>query len=112
VIKTRAEYERIVDELEMLTRKADPTAEDDTLAELLGKLIQDYSESEYPVPEVSPNKVLQFLLDQRGLKQADLVPAIGARSQVSDMVTGRRGISKSQAKKLAKYFHVSPEVFI
>jgi len=37
---------------------------------------------------------------------------IGSRAQVSDLVNGRRGISKAQAKKLAQFFHVSVELFI
>jgi HTH-type transcriptional regulator/antitoxin HigA len=37
---------------------------------------------------------------------------IGSRSQVSDLVSGKRGISKAQAKKLAEFFHVSIELFI
>jgi HTH-type transcriptional regulator/antitoxin HigA len=51
-------------------------------------------------------------MQQRGLKQADLVPVLGSRAQVSDLVNGKRGISKTQAKALAKYFGVSIELFI
>jgi HTH-type transcriptional regulator/antitoxin HigA len=56
--------------------------------------------------------MLQYLMEQRGLKQADLVPVIGSRAQVSDIVNGKRGISKAQAKKLAAFFHTSVELFI
>jgi HTH-type transcriptional regulator/antitoxin HigA len=56
--------------------------------------------------------MLRYLMEQRGLRQADLVPVLGSRSQVSDAVTGRRAISKAQAKKLAAYFHTSPDLFI
>jgi HTH-type transcriptional regulator/antitoxin HigA len=52
------------------------------------------------------------MIEERGLKQADLVDAIGSRSQVSDIVNGRRGISKAQAKKLAAYFRVNIEIFL
>lgn len=51
-------------------------------------------------------------MDQRGLRQADLVPVLGSRAQVSDIVTGKRGISIRQAKKLAEFFHTGPEMFI
>ncbi len=37
---------------------------------------------------------------------------IGSRSQVSDLVSGKRGISKAQAKKFAEYFRCSFELFI
>ncbi len=47
-----------------------------------------------------------------GLKQADLVPVLGSRAQVSAVVNGTRGISKAQAKKLAEFFHTSTDRFI
>jgi HTH-type transcriptional regulator/antitoxin HigA len=52
------------------------------------------------------------LLEQRELKQKDLIPVLGASSAVSDILSGKRSISKSQAKKLAEFFRVSAEYFI
>jgi HTH-type transcriptional regulator/antitoxin HigA len=46
------------------------------------------------------------------LKQADLVPVLGSRAQAADLVNGKRGISKSQAKKLAEFFRVTADPFI
>jgi HTH-type transcriptional regulator/antitoxin HigA len=51
-------------------------------------------------------------MEQRGLKQSGLVPVLGSRSQVSDLVNGKRGIGQAQIKKLAACFRVSPELFI
>jgi len=56
--------------------------------------------------------MVQFLMEQRGLKQADLVPVLSSRAQVSDLVNGKRGISKAQIKKLAQFFDVSTDLFI
>lgn len=56
--------------------------------------------------------MVRFLMDQRGLRQADLVPVLGTRTQVSEIVSGKRGISKAQAKRLAEFFHTSVELFI
>jgi HTH-type transcriptional regulator / antitoxin HigA len=53
-----------------------------------------------------------FLMEQSRLKQADLVLVLGSRPQVSDLVNGKRGISKARAKKLTEYFGVSAELFI
>jgi HTH-type transcriptional regulator/antitoxin HigA len=55
--------------------------------------------------------MVKHLMEQRGLRQADLVPLLGSRAQVSDLVNGKRGISKAQVKALAEYFSVSPELF-
>lgn len=112
VIKTDEEFDRMVEMMEAIDRKANATPEEQALSELLMKLIQDYDDTHHPIPDVEPYKVVQYLMEQRGLKQADLVAVIGSRAQVSDIVNGKRGISKVQAKKLAEFFHTSVELFI
>ncbi|MCP5109741.1 MAG: helix-turn-helix domain-containing protein [bacterium] len=113
VIETEREYERLAGELEKLDFSKEAIApEQKALAELLARLIEDYEERRYPVPEASPPEVLRFLMEQRGLRQADLVGVVGSRSLVSDIVNGKRAVSKRLAKKLAAHFHVSAEVFL
>jgi HTH-type transcriptional regulator/antitoxin HigA len=51
-------------------------------------------------------------MEQRGLRQAALVEAVGSRAQVSGLVSGRRGVSKAQAKRLAEFFYVPADLFI
>jgi HTH-type transcriptional regulator / antitoxin HigA len=60
----------------------------------------------------NPHEMVRYLMEQRGLTQADLVPVPGSHAQASDLVNGKRGISKAQVKKLAEYFGVSPELFL
>jgi HTH-type transcriptional regulator/antitoxin HigA len=74
-------------------------------------LVQDYDDK-IELPEVPPNELTRFLMDQRGLRQTDLVEVIGSRAQVSDLLSGRRGISKAQAKRLAEFFRVPADLFI
>jgi HTH-type transcriptional regulator / antitoxin HigA len=51
-------------------------------------------------------------MEQRGLRQVDLVPIFGSSGYVSDVVNGRRGISKAHAKKLAAFFKVGADLFL
>jgi HTH-type transcriptional regulator/antitoxin HigA len=111
VIENDEEFDRMVDHLERLTFKPDASLEEKALAGLLEKLIVGYDDEHYPIPDVPPHRMLRFLMERRGLKQADLVPVLGSRAQVSDLVNGKRGISKNQIKKLAEYFKVSAELF-
>jgi HTH-type transcriptional regulator/antitoxin HigA len=46
------------------------------------------------------------------LRQAYLAPIFGSSGRVSEVVNGKRGISKAQAKALGEFFKVSPELFI
>ena len=100
----------LLEELEIPERKLSP--EEEALVRLLEKLVADYDDKYYAIPDGKPDEIVRFLMEQRNLKQADLVPVIGTRAQVSDIVNGKRGISKAQAKKLAEFFHISAELFI
>jgi HTH-type transcriptional regulator/antitoxin HigA len=56
--------------------------------------------------------MLAYLMDQRGLKQAGLLPIFKSSGYVSDVVNGKRGISKAHARELAGFFKVSANLFI
>ena len=107
------EYERLLGQLEELDFSKQPLSrEQRALADLLAMLIEEYEARRYPVPESSPHEVLRFLMEQRQLRQADLVAVAGSRSLVSEIVNGKRGISKNLAKKFARFFGVSAELFL
>jgi HTH-type transcriptional regulator/antitoxin HigA len=113
VIKTEEENERMLAVAEQLIDKGDSrTPEEDQLFELVTKLIEDFEDEHYPIPDAPPHRVLQFLMEQNDLRQSDLLPIFGSRGYASDVVNGKRAISKSHAKALGKMFHVSPDVFI
>ena len=64
------------------------------------------------MPDTSLYRTLQFLMEQNDLRQADLVSIFGSRGRVSEVVNGKRAISKAQEKALGEFFKVSPELFI
>jgi HTH-type transcriptional regulator/antitoxin HigA len=112
-IQNDQEFDRKVarlEELDFAKRKLTP--EEKALAGILGALIQVYDDEHHPLPDIAPHEMVKHLMEQRGLKQADLVPVLGSRAQVSDLVNGKRGISKAQVKLLANYFGVSAELFL
>jgi HTH-type transcriptional regulator/antitoxin HigA len=56
--------------------------------------------------------MLVYLMEQGSLKRADLLPILKSRGYVSDVINGKRAISKVHAKQLAEFFKVSANVFI
>jgi len=66
----------------------------------------------HPLPDPSPREMLVYLMEQRGLKQAGLVPISESRGYVSDVIDGKRASSRTRARHLVAYFTVSPEIFI
>ncbi|HXG66836.1 MAG TPA: transcriptional regulator [Blastocatellia bacterium] len=111
VIETEEENERllaIVDK--MMGKKLSP--EEAKLFDLLVHLIQEFEEKHYPLDAAGPRDVLLHLMEARGFKPRDLWELFGSKGLTSDILSGKREISKANAKKLAEFFKVSPELFI
>ena len=81
------------------------------LVEALGQMIHAYEQQRHALPEVPPRDVLRYLMDDHGLSQTDLAD-VASQGTISDILAGRRGISKALAKKLAGRFGVSVAVFV
>jgi HTH-type transcriptional regulator/antitoxin HigA len=112
VIRTDEEYQRLAAELLRLDERDDATREERELAELLTLLIDEYEERRYPIRKASPQHTLQHLMEARNLTQKDLWKLFGSKGITSEVFHGKRSISKTQAKKLAAFFHVSADLFI
>ena len=114
IIKSEEENSRFLAIIETLLKKGESniTVEEDALLELLVDLVHDFEQKQYPMPGSAPHEMVVFLLEQRGLKPADLLPILGSKSRVSDLLSGKRSISKDQAKKLAAFFRVGVQLFI
>src|SRR2546428_13817964 len=91
VIKTEEENERMLALAEQLIDKGERrTLEEDQLFELVTKLIEDFEEEHYPIPDAPPHRILRFLMEQNDLRQSDLLPIFGSRGYASDVVNGKR----------------------
>jgi len=110
--KQHREMSKVVDDL---MRKGDGnrTPEEEKLMALLFTLVAEYESAQYPDYRGTPAEVIAALMKERGLRQRDLLPIFNnSRSYISDVLKGRRGLSKAQAVKLAEYFNLRVEVFL
>lgn len=112
VIRTDEELARLTDELSRLDERENPTPEEGELAELLTVLIDEYEERRHPIRKASPRQTLHHLMEARSLTQKDLWKIFGSKGIASEVFHGKRSISKTQAKKLAAFFHVRADLFI
>jgi len=111
-IRTEVENRRMTELLLELDEREDLSAEEEQLAEMLTILIEDFEAKRYPLPPVSPRESLKALMEERGLLHSDIWPVLGNKGVTSEILNGKRSISKAQAKKLAEYFRVPVELFI
>jgi HTH-type transcriptional regulator/antitoxin HigA len=76
-------------------------------------LIEDFEEKRYPILHAEPRVHLRQLMEERGHTQTEVAKAIASsRGAVSEILSGRRQVSKSQAKRLAEFYRVSADLFL
>jgi HTH-type transcriptional regulator/antitoxin HigA len=113
VIRTEKENESALELIsDLIAKGEDLTPEEREILDLMVVLVERFEAEAYPIADASPVDVLRELLESNGLKQKDLVPDVGSRGVVSEILSGKRGISKKQAKVLAERFGVSPALFV
>jgi HTH-type transcriptional regulator/antitoxin HigA len=113
VIETEEDNQRMLAEAQRLMEKGENLSpEEDALLRLLATLIQDFEEKFYQPRNAEPLEVLQHLMEARDLKQSDLLEVFNSKGITSEVINGKRSISKAQAKALGKFFGVSAELFI
>lgn len=113
-IQTEEEYEIMLANIDELMSKGEDRLllEEERLLETLAILVEAYEDEHYPMPELTPLEALKYLMEENGVKQSDLLHVFGSSGIASEVVNGKRAISKTQAKKLAQHFKVSVELFI
>ena len=114
VITTETEYDQTMTEIYRLLRKgeANLSIEEDRLLDLLSTLAENWEEAHHSIPESPGYRILKHYMQIRGLRQIDLQPILGSRGVTSEIVNGKRSITKEQAKQLGALFGISPAVFI
>ena len=80
--------------------------EEEKLLKLLTRLVEDFEERYYHPRDATPLEVLQDLMESREIKQTHLWEVFGSKGIASEVLNGKRGISKTHARALAEYFHV------
>ena len=113
VIETEEENERMLAIVEKLMDKGESLSpEEDKLLKLLARLIEDFEKRYYQPRDATPLEVLQHLMESRDIKQTHLWELFGSKGIASEVLSGKRGISKTHARALADYFHVTADLFI
>jgi HTH-type transcriptional regulator/antitoxin HigA len=114
VIKTEEENERWLRVLsEILSRGEESLSPDERrFVELVSTLISNFERSAYRIGHASPADILRELMRARGMTPRDMAPVFGSKGITSEVLRGKRGISKRSAKALAQMFCVSVDLFI
>jgi HTH-type transcriptional regulator/antitoxin HigA len=111
--RTVKESRRLTKILRSLTDKGSArTPEETELARLLASLIASFEQQRYRPERSRSNDLLLYLMEEHHLRQRDLLDIFPTRSRISEVLSGKRAITKEQAVLLGKRFAVSPVVFL
>jgi HTH-type transcriptional regulator/antitoxin HigA len=110
-IKTEADYQAALAEIEQLFEARPGTQEGDRL-DVLATLVEAYEEQHYQLPLPDPVEAILYHMDSRGLSRRDLEPYLGSRARVSEILNRRRPLSLDMIRRLSQGLGMPAEVLI
>jgi len=110
-VNSEQAYDEAIERIESLWGAESGTPEGDELDVLL-TLVGVYEQENHAVPPPTPIEAISFVMEQRDMKQVDLVPYIGSRSKVSEVLRGKRTLSLSMIRSLHTHLSIPAEILI
>lgn len=111
IIKSEEDYNIALNRIEEIFDAKPGSPEFDEM-ELLVKLVEIYEDEKYPISAPDPISAIKFRMEQQGLKSKDLIPYIGSKSKVSEVLSGKRALSLNMIRKLNESLGIPAEVLI
>ena len=110
-IRTKADYEAALAEVERLWGAKSGTSRGDRL-DVLATLIDAYEERQYPFTPPDPIEAIKFRMEQQGLTRKDLEGMIGTRTRIAEVLSRKRGLSVAMIRRLHEKLGIPAEVLI
>jgi HTH-type transcriptional regulator/antitoxin HigA len=110
-IRTKADYERTIREIERVWGAKQGTPDGDRL-DVLATLVEAYEQKHFPLDPPDPIEAIRFRLEQQGLDPRALVGVIGGRSRVYEVMQRKRALSLEMIRRLHQRFGIAAEVLI
>ncbi|MCF8448743.1 MAG: transcriptional regulator [Taibaiella sp.] len=102
VIKTKKEYQQYLDWVdELFEKKVTPDSPEGEDLQVVLLLIKQYEDAHYPIPFPDPIDAIKAKMEEKGMKNKDLVGKIGSKGYVSALLNKRKPLNL----ELAKIFH-------
>lgn len=113
VIRTEEQHSAYLEEIGRLIElePAPGSLESDRL-ELLTVLVEAYEDKKHPVEAPDPIDAILFRMQEKGYKQADLIPYFGTRSRVSEVLGRKRPLTVPMIRALAVGLGISAETLV
>ena len=107
-IKTKADYQATLKEIGSLMSAEAKTPEGDRL-DVLVTLVEAYERVHYPIDFPDPVEAIKFRMEQQGLTVEDLVPVIGRKNRVYEILARKRPLTLRMIEGLHETFSIPAE---
>lgn len=112
-IKTEADYDWALAAIEpYFDAEPEPGTPESQRFDVLASLIEHYESRAWPIDLPDPVEAIRYRMEQTGLTQADLALVLGSRLHASEVLSRRRALTREQAFKLHRAWHIPAEVLI
>ncbi|MCH6200675.1 transcriptional regulator [Aquiflexum sp. LQ15W] len=111
IITTEQEYEAALNRLAEVFESHQDSPEG-MEAELLVTLIEKYEKEHYPINLPDPIKAIREAIEMKGLKEKDLIPAIGSKTTVSLVLNRKRAMTVDMIRNIKELLGLPLEVLI
>ena len=91
---------------------ADPGNSDARELDVLVDLVELYESRHEPMGYPDPVSAIEFRMDQAGLEPRDLMPFIGSRAKVSEVLSGKQALTKPMARALHEHLGIPADVLL
>lgn len=99
-IRSETDYEAALKEIETLVNSQPGTPEADRM-DVLVTLVEAYEVKHFPIPEPDdPVGVLEYYMESRGLSRSDLLPYLGSKERISEVLNRKRSLSLEMIRRL------------
>ncbi len=111
LLKTEKDYEQALTRIDELFDAKPGTKEADEL-ELLVALVELYEQQLYHIEPPNPIDAIKYRMEQEGLSNTDMIEYLGSKSKVSEVFSGKRGLSLTMIRKLSTGLNIPADVLI
>ena len=113
-LRSDADLRRATAVLEELATRKHRDADEEGYLDVLSDLVERFEEERHGIDtdSLSNADMLAFLIERKGVTQADVARATGIAPQtISEILAGKRQVPRARMKALAAFFGLRPAVF-
>jgi len=113
IIRTPEEYKGSLAEVErLIALDPNPGTSEAELLDVLAMLVETYEKQQFPFETPDPLEAIRFRMEEQGLMQRDLIPYIGSKSKVSEVLSGKRPLTLQMIRAINKGLDIPFEILM